>query len=225
MRIASQRGLLGGVGLMNETLKLQISAYVDGELSETESELLVRRMSQDPALRELANAYMGIGRALRGDPRWPSADSLRERVAKAIGTENAAPASVPELPAANNRFLRPLSGVAIAAGVAVLAIFGLQQVGPANGPATPVASNDLAALAIDEAPLYTEPPVADFVADRPSATLAQYYQQHNERAANLGGGGIFTRLVELELRGGELIPPEAASSDGAAAPATTEDRR
>ena len=75
-----------------------------------------------------------------------------------------------------------------------------------------------AAIAIDEAPLYTEPPVAEFVSDRPSATLTRYYQQHNERAADIGGSGIFSRLVELELRGGELLPAvEALDSTEAGA--------
>ena len=210
---------------MNETLKLQISAYVDGELSETEAELLVRRMSQDPALRELADSYMGIGRALRGEPQWTLGKSLRERVAMEIGADAAVPADIPDVPPAGGKYLRPLTGVAIAAGVAVLAIVGLQQVGPATGVAPQVASNDLAAIAIDEAPLYTEPPVADFVADRPSATLAQYYQQHNERAADLGGGGIFTRLVGLELRGGELVPPEESDSQDPREPTAAEERR
>ena len=209
---------------MNETLRTQISAYVDGELSESESELLVRRMSQDPELRELADTYMAFGRALRGEPQWQPTSLLRERVANDIGAE--APVSVEEpssdLP--STRLLRPLAGVAIAAGVAVLALVGLQQVGPATGPVPSVANNDLQAIAIEEAVLYTEPPVAEFAQDRPSATLARYYQQHNERAANLGGGGIFTRLVELELRDGELVTPEEIE-DPDAENSPVEDRR
>ena len=37
---------------MNDALKIQISAFVDGELPENESELLLRRLSQDIALRQ-----------------------------------------------------------------------------------------------------------------------------------------------------------------------------
>lgn len=208
---------------MNETLKIQISAYVDGELSETESELLVRRMSQDPALRELADSYMGMGRAIRREAQWTPPALLRDRVARDIGAETLATAEEPISPNPGNGWLRPLAGVAIAAGVAVLAIFSLQQVGPQGGPIETVANTDLAAIAIDEAPLYTEPPVADFVDNRPSATLARYYQQHNERAADLGGSGIFTRLVELEIRGDELGADENEPAE--AAEAEAEDRR
>lgn len=191
---------------MNETLKEQISAYVDGELPDGESELLVRRLSQDPSLRDLADSYLAIGRAIRGEVSMPRVAGLRERIAQNLGSETPQPAEA--APAqASNRYLRPIAGVGIAAAVAVLALLGLQQVGPEGGlPEATTAANDLAAIAIDEAPLYTEPPVVEFVSDRPSATLTRYYQQHNERAADIGGSGIFSRLVELELRGGELLP-------------------
>ena len=213
---------------MNETLKIQISAYVDGELSERESELLIRRMSQDPELRELAESYMGIGRALRGEPEWVPGGLLRDRVARDIGVE---PAVIDDLPAAGiqgGRLLRPLAGVAIAAGVAVLAIFGLQQVGPVAGTGTLTVSNDLAAIAIDEAPLYTEPPVAEFVDYRPSPTLERYYQEHNDRAADHGSSGIFPRLVELQIRSEKLDsqrPEEAATPADASDGVAEEDRR
>ena len=203
---------------MNETLKEQISAYVDGELPDTESELLVRRLSQDCALRDLAMEYMRIGRVLRGEAVAPRMDELRARIAGALGGEPAgAPDIAPERP--TGRYLRPIAGVAIAASVAVAALVGLQQVGPGETPEATLATNDLAALAIDDAPLYTEPPVRDFVSDRPSATLTRYYQQHNERAADMGRSGIFTRLVELELRGGEIAPP-LENLEPASAPST-----
>ena len=37
---------------MNEALRMQISAFVDGELPDNESELLLRRLSQDAVLRQ-----------------------------------------------------------------------------------------------------------------------------------------------------------------------------
>jgi sigma-E factor negative regulatory protein RseA len=205
---------------MNETLKEQISAYVDGELPEGESELLIRRLSQDPALRDLAERYMSIGRVLRGEAVVPKMDELRARIAGELGGElPVAPDVVPERPA--GRYLQPVAGVAIAATVAVLALVGLQQVGPVDSPVATTASNDLAAVAIDDAPLYTEPPMTDLASDRPSATLTRYYQQHNERAADIGRSGIFTRLVELELRGGEIAPPIEALGSPSVSPAVS----
>ena len=37
---------------MNDGIKMQISAFVDGELPDNEAELLLRRLSQDLDLRQ-----------------------------------------------------------------------------------------------------------------------------------------------------------------------------
>ena len=64
---------------MNDAIKAQISAYVDGELPDNEAELLVRRMSQDKAMREQAAEYLAVSRALRGERRIPGMEKLRDR--------------------------------------------------------------------------------------------------------------------------------------------------
>ena len=47
---------------MNDGIRMQISAYVDGELPENEAELLLRRMSQDAELRQEVAEYLGSHR-------------------------------------------------------------------------------------------------------------------------------------------------------------------
>ena len=66
---------------MNETLKMQISAFVDGELPDNESELLLRRLSQDAAMRQQVAEYLRIGRLIRRDQDVPGIDTLRGRIA------------------------------------------------------------------------------------------------------------------------------------------------
>ena len=51
---------------MNDAIKTQISAFVDGELPDNESEMLLRRLSQDLELRQQAAEYFAIGRAMQG---------------------------------------------------------------------------------------------------------------------------------------------------------------
>lgn len=194
---------------MNEALREQISAYVDGELSENESELLLRRMCQDADLRGLVAGYMTMGRAVRGDAYSMRVEELRVRVAEQLGEQSGTQLGVEPQPAVS-KYMRPVAGVGIAAGVAVMALVLLQQVDPIV-PST--ANNDLAAVAIDEVPLYTVPTVEQVSGNRPSGMLTQYYQVHNERAADMGGRGILTRLVELELRDGELVPADAVAVD------------
>ncbi len=199
---------------MNEALREQISAYVDGELSENEAELLLRRMCQDADLRGLVAGYMTMGRAVRGDAYSMRVEELRVRVADELGEQSGSQLGVEPQPAVS-RFMRPVAGVGIAAAVAVMALVSLQQVGPVEPVGTTAANSDLAAIAIDEVPLYTEPTVDQVSGNRPSGMLSRYYQQHNERAADIGGRGILTRLVELELRDGELVPADAVAVDAA----------
>ena len=72
---------------MNDALKMQISAFVDGELPENESELLLRRLSQDVALRQKVAQYLEIGRLIRGEQELPGMGDLRDRIAAALGEE------------------------------------------------------------------------------------------------------------------------------------------
>ena len=72
---------------MNDALRMQISAFVDGELPNNEAELLLRRLSQDAALRQQVSRYLDIGRLLRQDRTVPGMDQLRGRIAAALGDE------------------------------------------------------------------------------------------------------------------------------------------
>ena len=72
---------------MNDALKMQISAFIDGELPENESELLLRRLSQDAVLRQQVSRYLEIGRLMRRDREVAGMDQLRGRIAEAIGND------------------------------------------------------------------------------------------------------------------------------------------
>ncbi len=110
---------------MNDALRMQISAFVDGELPENENELLLRRLSQDAALRQQVAQYLQIGRLMRRDYEVPGMSELRDRIAVALGEE---PTQHPvETESPKSRFTRPAVGVAIAASVAVMALLGMRQ--------------------------------------------------------------------------------------------------
>ena len=139
---------------MNDAIKTQISAFVDGELPENESELLLHRMCQDSELRQQAAEYLALGRAMRGHRGVAGSEHLRDRIAAALD-DKALQDEFDAIEPETRRFLRPLAGAAIAATVAVAAIVGLQQVGG-------VADVDVAPVAntVDSAnPGYTVPEV------------------------------------------------------------------
>ncbi len=184
---------------MNDALKMQISAFVDGELPENESELLMRRLSQDAALRQQVSQYLEIGRRMRRDRDVPGMDQLRGRIAQALGDEPARPDDEPKV--VGSRLMTPSTGVAVAATVAALALVGLSQI---QGPGDPLLHR---AVAIDDGPVtYTEPAVDQVLADQPSEMLMQYYLSHDDSSPGMGPNGIRTRVISLESR--ELIEVE-----------------
>ena len=160
---------------MNDAIRTQISAFVDGELPDNESELLLRRMSQDLELRQLAAEYFALGRALRGHRHVPGAESLRDRIASSLD-DTALEHELDAIEPAKRRYLRPVAGVAIAATVALAAIVGLQQLnGVPDVDAVPVA---------EEPPAYTVPDahrgLHNMEAGNLDALLATFEQREEE---------------------------------------------
>lgn len=167
---------------MNDGIRMQVSAFVDGELPENESELLLRRMSQDAELRKEVAEYLAIGRLIRAETGLAGADRLHDRIAAAIDDR---PADADDLPAATHasRAVRPLVGVAIAASVALVAIFALQQTS-----------------GVAELPAET-PAVVEVVpnVDAQQERQRQYLLNHTETSSQLGANGMNSRVVTLRF--------------------------
>jgi len=186
---------------MNDAIKTQLSAFVDGELADNEADLLVRRLSQDSGLRQQVAEYMAIGRAMRGQPAIPGGDSLRERVLAELG-DKPVEAAGPEPARARPAIWRPVGGVAVAAGVAMIALVGLQRSGTPDADGFGTAD---AARAPADDTAYTVP------ADTGDA-LSQYFLSHGATSSALGANGINARLVSVRLRESEVAEEEAATA-------------
>lgn len=202
---------------MNDAIRMQISAFVDGELPDSEADLLLRRMSQDAELRREAAEYLELGRVMRGEASLRGADLLRERIAAALD-EKAFDDGVAESPRSANPALRPLIGVAVAASVALIALFGLQL--------TPGVDNNTGiqdrVVDVADEPGYTVPqPIDD--------ELRQYLLSHGASSSELGANGMNARLVTLRLSEEALVEEateeeseeETATDDAAAAEPST----
>ena len=190
---------------------MQLSAYVDDELPQNEAELLLRRLSQDVKLRQEVAEYLAIGRVMRGEVGVAGIDGIRNRVLAAIDdTAGTTDAVIENEPA--TRALRPLVGVAIAATVALVAIFGLQQTTGVDD----VVPQDGNPLRVKVVPDYA--PQQD--------QLRQYFLSHGETSSQLGANGMKSRFVTLrfseelidatvrELGEGVETNPEAVDTDG-----------
>ena len=195
---------------MNDAIRMQISAFVDGELPDNESELLLRRLTQDPDLRAEAASYLAIGRVLRGQRALPGMNELRRRIAAAIDN-NEEQADFDAIEPVDRRLVRPVAGIAIAATVAVAALLGLQQIdGVPAGVSAPVAG-------------VAEQPAGDSSYTVPDA----YLQLHREASSNINAVLTDFRIREEDLQQSDLVedgepeadeqPEDDAATSGAAA--------
>jgi negative regulator of sigma E activity len=196
---------------------MQLSAFVDGELPENEAELLLRRLSQDAELRQQVAEFMAIGRAMRGEVQVSGIDQLRERVTDSIGAVPAMEEDTSEQPA-ENRFARPLAGLAIAATVAVAAIFGLGQLSGGNGVDTGEQQ-----IAGDETPAaYTQAQPEDILEDE---LLREMRRRHDAVASDQRLSTRVTTVVvppateDIEAAGDEPETDEPESDEIAEAAA------
>lgn len=109
----------------------QLSAFLDGELPESEEKLLLRQLDRDAAFRERLSRFASIGQVLRGYAPVPDAGSLSQRISAAIADE-----SEHQLAATSGWPGMATAGIAAAAGILVLS--GLLSLSTVNlaGPTT-----------------------------------------------------------------------------------------
>jgi len=170
---------------------MQISAYVDGELPGNEAEMLLRRMSQDAELRQQVADYLATGRMIRGERSVPGMDRLRDRISAAVD-ERPLQEDTEIVGKDAPRYMRRLAGVAIAASVALAAIFGLQQM---------LVVSDQPDTAIDNVAQSNLPEAIYTVPDASDDMLREYRLSHGATWLDLGSGSVNARLVSLQSQG------------------------
>lgn len=190
---------------MTETLKEQLSCFLDGELPEAETTLLLKRLERDEELKSTLSRYSLIGTVLRTDGDVPAARNVAARVREVVSRE-------PLPNGAGARWLRPVAGLALAAGVAAAAVLVLPagQPGPgeapervaAAAPAAEVAEFAPVVTAVDEvdepSQSYTTPPVPGGFGNALSpAQLASYLLAHSEYTDPLGRRSVVTGAMGL----------------------------
>ena len=183
---------------MNETIRMQISAFVDGELPDNEAELLLRRMCQDGKLREQAAGFLDIGRVMRGEASVRGLEQLRDRVNAELDERPLEPIVEPAAGESRRRW-RPIAGVAMAAAVAVVALFAFRQIAVDPVDSSGLLADQAADSGADGA--YTVPPN--------EAILRQYMMSHGAQSSEMGANGIGARLVSFELSEQLAVEPDA----------------
>jgi negative regulator of sigma E activity len=200
---------------MSESVKEQLSAYLDGELADAELELLAKRVARDAEIGGALSRYALIGESLRGEPA-AAPRGFAANVMAALDQEPAG-ASRRSLSPTLLRRLRPVAGFAVAAGVAAVAVLTVQQGGmaPALVADSPEQISSPAALAVNAEPSYTVPMTTGqpsaFV---PAARLTNYVVAHSEYSSPLGRRTVLSGVLsEDDLVAADEPAEEAANAE------------
>jgi sigma-E factor negative regulatory protein RseA len=185
---------------MSEQIREQVSAFLDGELPGSETELLLKRLTRDADLRESFGRYALIGESMRGGQVRLS-QSFAARVNRVIDGEPAVAVSQP--PRSTSRWWRPLAGAAVAASVAMVAVIGIQQRATVPGPeAAPLTAQTVVgtradgAAKVTEPPSYTVPPaVPEAPTALPAARLTNYVFAHSRYSSVMGQNDVLNDLL------------------------------
>ena len=186
---------------MSEQIREQISAFLDGELPSSESELLLKRMVRDAALRESFGRYALIGEAMRGMKHIPLSGNFTSAINGAIDGDPARAPSGAISAGTGRRWWRPLAGASIAASVALVAIVALQWrtgVSPivAVAPRAPGAITTPVLAKNHEAQSYVTPPATGSPPNViPGARLTKYVFAHSQYPSLLGQRDVMTDLI------------------------------
>jgi len=169
-----------GDNKVTESIDIQVSAFLDDELSLDECMFLVRRLERDPESRRKALRYAAIRGAVRGELLNPDPDVLRRRIGAALEGVHLPPRAEPQVATWGQRLMRPAIGAGVAASVALVALLALNAGGDAGESANE------AAVAEQLAPAETEPglPPSYIVpvraGNQPFIRLTNYLVQHNQ---------------------------------------------
>jgi len=182
---------------MTDPVKEQLSACLDGELPEAELGLLLKQVQRDPQVLASMNSYSLISEVIRGSRPVAVSANFADRLAAAIDAEPAPNAAI-RRPAKSSlmQWMRPAAGMAVAAGVAAIAVIAFQPDPIATQQVAAVA--DTASDAGEAAPSYTVPTNVDAAADTafvPAARLTNYVVAHSEYSSPLGRRTVLSGVL------------------------------
>jgi sigma-E factor negative regulatory protein RseA len=205
--------------VMTDPVKEQLSACLDGELPEGELDLLIKQVSRDPAHRAALGRYALIGEALRAKSPAAASAGFADRISAAIAAEPALDTSGQRpnrIQPAAIRWLRPVAGLAVAAGVAAVAILTLQQPPQPDAPAATYAAQSQAPISaavpersVEESDRYIVPAgAASSVNYVPAARLTNYVVAHSEYSSPLGRRSVLSGVLAEEEGSDDAAPDD-----------------
>lgn len=180
----------------------QLSAMVDDELEDMEGDLVLRRLSRDSDARDRWERYHLISDVMQGHVPAALDTGFAARIGRAIEAEPLPQPAVRPLPA----WYKPVTGFALAASVALMALFGLKlnqtdtlQPTAQLAAATPTLSAPAASLPIQTVASTQR---GDPANEPVEARLSSYLVNHNGYASMNSMHGMlpYVRMVGYQAR-------------------------
>ena len=201
---------------MNKETLEHISSLMDGELSRETGLFLTRRLSADHELTGTWQRYHLIRDCIRQPGGTVPLVNLSQRMKDALSEEQSAPVSG----WSSNRWLKPVSGLAVAASVAMLAIVAVgpdQQLSDsdiASGPAVQPFSSPNVLPVIPRTQAASFSPQSQSGAQARDAKMNSYLLRHNQSSKSFTTQG-FLGFVPI-VSSAETTGPDTAEADVAA---------
>lgn len=197
--------------LPNETLSSQLSAFVDDELPQAETDLFVRRLVKDAELKQIMGRYQLMGEALRAPMlKTHLSRDFSARIAAALEQQDSAASVATSMTTRSSKlnfdgWLKPAAGMAVAASVALVAVLTVR-----NQPGIDVQGMSAEVLqpviltaqrsAVNNSyvvPVASNAPSAPI----PAARLTNYVVAHSEFSSPLGRRNMMTGLLASDQAG------------------------
>jgi sigma-E factor negative regulatory protein RseA len=194
-----------------------LSSFMDGEVDKSAGSFLVRRLASDESLRATWDRYHMIRDCLRQqDAQLVHAD-LCSRVRQAIDLEDMQQPA----PARHLAWIKPLAGAAIAASVALVAVWTVNP-GQPSGPGAMPGAEPMAPAVAAQAEPFVSPNIGGIVPasqpvnlsgdearqdEKAKAYLLRHYQLTGE-----GGGQGFVALVPIVVTSNVVATDEEAEA-------------
>jgi sigma-E factor negative regulatory protein RseA len=198
---------------MNEELDSQLSAMFDNELPAAECELLARRLSRDGELKARWGRYAVMGAVIRAERGVTLDGTVAGRVSVALTSEPAlTDAATPARGRVQSRWLQPLAGAGLAAGVAAVSIFWLRSQALPGHPhalvaavtansslVTPFAHRVLQSAGVTPTDSFVVPPAPQGqMMVVPATELADYVVAHSAFSWPVSRGNLLSALMVSE---------------------------
>jgi sigma-E factor negative regulatory protein RseA len=191
---------------MNKTMRESLSALMDDESNELELERILSQVGTDEELRRTWTRYAIAQQAVHGLHGAHTQWDISARVQRALGDAQAQePATQATI---KQRFLRPLTSLAVAASVALTVVIGGRELAQLDSPvpydqdnqkmantASPVSYLNSFGATTVQANYVTRSAYQDLAQQR----LRKYMQEHAEQAALNSPQGLvpFARVPEI----------------------------